>query len=119
MSKWAADPARGALPVGCGRYGREADMWSVGVILYILLSGTPPFDDNTLFDQIRTASYSFQGQEWEGVSDEAKDLVRKLLTTSPVTRLKADQVGNTHQGPLSLKHSVKASHCQYMSMRST
>jgi calcium-dependent protein kinase len=77
-------------------------MWSVGVILYILLSGTPPFDDNTLFDQIRTASYSFQGQEWEGVSDEAKDLVRKLLTTSPVTRLKADQVGSTHQGALSL-----------------
>ena len=77
----------------CRSYGREADMWSVGVILYILLSGTPPFDDSTLFDQIRTASYSFDGEEWDDVSEEAKDLVRKLLTTSPITRLKADQVG--------------------------
>lgn len=63
-----------------------------GVILYIVLSGTPPFDDSTLFEQIRTATYAFDGEEWEGVSDEAKDLVRHLMTASPATRLKVDQV---------------------------
>lgn len=62
------------------------------MILYIVLSGTPPFDDSTLFEQIRTATYAFDGEEWEGVSDEAKDLVRRLMTASPATRLKVDQV---------------------------
>jgi hypothetical protein len=65
---------------------------ATGVILYIVLSGTPPFDDSTLFEQIRTAKYAFDGEEWEGVSEEAKDLVRRLMTASPATRLKVDQV---------------------------
>jgi len=73
-------------------YGREADMWSLGVILYILLSGAPPFGEDTLFDQIRTASYTFEGAEWDGVSNEAKDLIRHLLTESPTNRLQAQEV---------------------------
>ena len=77
--------------MGTGRYGREADMWSIGVILYILLSGTPPFNEDTLFQQIQAAKYSFEGEEWEGVSDSAKDLVSRLLTSSPTARLKVDQ----------------------------
>ena len=38
--------------MGAGRYGQEADMWSIGVILYILLSGCFPFDDDHLYDQV-------------------------------------------------------------------
>ena len=62
-----------------------------GVILYILLSGTHPFHTTTLFDQITHASYSMAGEEWEHISDAAKDLVSKLLTESPDARLTADQ----------------------------
>eukprot|EP00904_Undaria_pinnatifida_P009768 jgi/Undpi1/5921/HiC_scaffold_2.g01195.m1 len=77
--------------LGVGRYGKEADMWSVGVILYILLSGTHPFHTTTLFDQITHASYSMNGEEWELISAAAKDLVSKLLTESPKARLTAGQ----------------------------
>lgn len=62
-----------------------------GVILYILLSGTHPFHTNTLFDQITHASYSMQGEEWETITNAAKDLVRRLLTESPKDRLTAEQ----------------------------
>ncbi|CAN0024423.1 unnamed protein product [Ectocarpus sp. 12 AP-2014] len=77
--------------LGVGRYGKEADMWSVGVILYILLSGTHPFHTTTLFDQITHAHYSMTGEEWEHISTTGKDLVSKLLTESPDDRLTADQ----------------------------
>ncbi|CBJ28013.1 Chk2, checkpoint kinase [Ectocarpus siliculosus] len=60
--------------LGVGRYGKEADMWSVGVILYILLSGTHPFHTTTLFDQITHAHYSMTGEEWEHISTTGKDL---------------------------------------------
>jgi len=52
----------------------------------------PPFGEDTLFDQIRTASYTFEGAEWDGVSNEAKDLIRHLLTESPTNRLQAQEV---------------------------
>ena len=38
--------------LGAGRYGKAADMWSLGIILYVLLSGTHPFHDNTLYEQV-------------------------------------------------------------------
>eukprot|EP00968_Pinguiococcus_pyrenoidosus_P025072 scaffold5443_cov291-Pinguiococcus_pyrenoidosus.AAC.5 len=74
---------------GTGRYGKEADMWSLGVIMYILLSGRQPFNDSTLFDQIETAAYRLDGKLWDSISEKAKDLLRGLLNAAPERRLTA------------------------------
>lgn len=76
-------------------YGKEVDMWSVGVILYILLCGFPPFyheNSNKLYKQIKKGEYDFPDPYWTDISDEAKDLVRKLLTVNPKKRYTAQQV---------------------------
>ena len=61
-------------------------MWSCGVIVYILLGGYPPFhDDNhaVLYRKIKAAEYTFEPQFWDGVSADAKDLIRKMLVLDP------------------------------------
>ena len=71
------------------------DLWSVGVILYILLCGFPPFYDEelpALFEQILHARYDFPLLWWDEFSEESKDLVRKLLELSASRRLTAAQV---------------------------
>jgi len=71
------------------------DLWSAGVILYILLCGFPPFYEEelpALFDQILHARYDFPSPWWDNISAEAKDLVTKLLELDPKKRLTAVQV---------------------------
>merc|ERR1719443_933073 len=68
-------------------YGKQADMWSLGVILYIMLSGIPPFEEDGLYEQILEGKYEFDVREWTTVSPEAKELVRRLMTVNPKDRL--------------------------------
>ena len=77
-----------------GTYGLECDMWSAGVILYVLLSGSPPFTGKTLsavISQVRKGAYSYAAYEWSRVSPQAKDLIDQLLITDPSQRLTAEQ----------------------------
>ena len=56
------------------------------MVLYILLSGTPPFyEDNNydLFEKIKNCDYDFEVETWQNVSSEAKDLVSKILQCDP------------------------------------
>ncbi|KAI3704894.1 hypothetical protein L1987_75123 [Smallanthus sonchifolius] len=84
-----------APEVLAGGYNQSADVWSAGVILYILLSGKPPFWGKTksrIFDAVRAASLRFQSDPWNGISDSAKELIRGMLHTDSSVRLTAQQV---------------------------
>ena len=77
-----------------GKYNEKCDIWSAGVILYILLSGDPPFNassDNLIYAKIRKIDYSFPDDKWKHISKEAKDLISKMLIKED-SRLSASQV---------------------------
>lgn len=76
-------------------YGAAVDIWSVGVILYILLCGFPPFYDEStreLYKQIRKGKFSFPAPYWTEISDSAKDVVKKCLTVDPEKRATPDEL---------------------------
>ena len=74
-------------------YDKSVDMWSIGVITYILLGGYPPFhDDNqkALFKKIKKGEFEFHDEYWDCVSAEAKDFISKLIKVNPKERLTCD-----------------------------
>ena len=74
-------------------YGRECDYWSIGVVLYILLSGSPPFfdeDNGMLFEKIKKGKYEFPSHVWDGISADVKDIIRHLLVLEPSHRWTCD-----------------------------
>jgi len=65
-----------------GEYDELCDVWSIGVTLYILLVGVPPFaadTDNATLKLVRKGAYTFDMPEWSYVSDDAKDMIRHML----------------------------------------
>lgn len=84
------------LSSGTGQgYGVAVDMWSLGVILYILLCGQMPFGDSEedpLDNRIKEGRADYPPKLWDGVSDSAKSLVRGLLVVDPAVRMTAAQV---------------------------
>lgn len=77
------------------KYGCKVDTWALGVILYIMLCGYPPFyseDQQELFRAIKDGKYAFDSPYWDEVSDAAKSVVRKLLVLDQDKRLSANQV---------------------------
>ncbi|TMW66403.1 hypothetical protein Poli38472_004168 [Pythium oligandrum] len=76
-------------------YDKSCDLWSIGVITYILLCGYPPFYGDTdpeIFASVRAGRYDFDSPEWADVSAEAKDLISKLLLVDASKRLTSEQV---------------------------
>jgi len=93
-------------------YNKKCDLWSLGIIMYILLCGYAPFSGNcstdcgwdkgescqdcqeSLFQNIKEQEVIFPPQHWSSVSEDAKDLIHQLLTKDSSKRLDANQVLN-------------------------
>uniref|UniRef100_A0A8C9V5U6 Checkpoint kinase 2 n=1 Tax=Scleropages formosus TaxID=113540 RepID=A0A8C9V5U6_SCLFO len=77
-----------AITVG---YSRAVDCWSLGVLLFVCLGGYPPFHSEgtemTIIEQITQGCYKFIPARWAHISDQAKDLVKRLLAVDPKERL--------------------------------
>ncbi len=83
----------------CGTYSLPCDMWSIGVICYVLLCGYPPFygdDDKDIFRRIKIGRFDFPAEQWGSISRLAKDFVTQLLQYDPSKRPTATEA---------LKHS--------------
>jgi len=77
-----------------GDYDEKCDIWSSGVILYIILTGDPPFNgsnDNEIYRKIQQKKFTFPSPQWDKISDDAKDLIKHMIT-EPNVRYTAEQV---------------------------
>eukprot|EP01098_Paradermamoeba_levis_P010031 TRINITY_DN419_c0_g1_i1.p1 TRINITY_DN419_c0_g1~~TRINITY_DN419_c0_g1_i1.p1 ORF type:complete len:219 (+),score=52.64 TRINITY_DN419_c0_g1_i1:641-1297(+) len=75
-------------------YGPACDMWSLGVIIFVLLSGTQPFygsNPKEVLERIKKVDFDFSDPSWQCVSEDAKSLIKNLLVKDPQKRMTADE----------------------------
>merc|ERR1712224_720468 len=97
LSTKAGTPYYVAPQVLAGKYDHLSDVWSCGVIMYVLLCGYPPFfgeTDSEVLSKVRLGAFSFNAADWKNVSDDAKNLIRMLLKMNPRDRYTAEQALN-------------------------
>jgi len=97
LSTRAGTPYYVAPQVLSSKYDHMCDLWSIGVITYILLCGYPPFygrNDHEVLAKVKKGIYTFENKDWGRVSADAKNLIRKLLCYDPKDRFTAEQALN-------------------------
>jgi len=93
----AGTPYYVAPQVLAGKYDELSDMWSIGVIMYVMLCGYPPFFGDTdadVLSKVRLGNFTFNAADWRNVSEDAKNLIRQLLKMNPRDRYTAQQALN-------------------------
>ena len=81
--------------LGSAGHQCSCDIWSAGVIMYILLAGYPPFigsSERSILNRVKKGQYTFAGTRWDGVSAEAKQCIKKMLVLKPSRRASAAQL---------------------------
>mmetsp|Transcript_38327 Transcript_38327/g.101536 ORF Transcript_38327/g.101536 Transcript_38327/m.101536 type:complete len:499 (+) Transcript_38327:91-1587(+) len=93
----AGTPYYVAPQVLAGKYDHMSDLWSCGVIMFVLLCGYPPFFGDTdaeVLSKVRLGNFTFNAADWKNVSEDAKGLIRCLLKMNPKDRYTAQQCMN-------------------------
>jgi len=97
MTTKAGTPYYVAPQVLAGKYDHLSDLWSCGVIMYVILCGYPPFygeTDADVLTKVRLGNFTFNAADWKNVSEDAKNLIRMLLKMNPRDRYTAEQALN-------------------------
>jgi calcium-dependent protein kinase len=95
MSAQVGSPSYVAPEVLGGQYDESADLWSLGVIMYILLSGEPPFHGDSpsqIMRRVREGEYDMDQNTWRFISPSGKDMVHRLMTMDPTERMTLSEV---------------------------
>ena len=78
-------------------YDEKCDVWSCGVILYIFLCGYPPFGGNNeqeILKRVEKGKVYFDPEDWNQISNDAKNLIKRMLDYNPKTRITAEEALN-------------------------
>lgn len=97
MKTKAGTPYYVAPQVLQGNYTHKCDVWSCGVIAYVLLCGYPPFygdKDSDILRRVRAGKFEFPSPDWDNTSDDAKDFISKMLTFDEAKRAAAEDMLN-------------------------